>query len=149
MGSGMPQSLPPIRVALSGTALSVLAEEGQDLILLQPHHGLGQRCCRRTCSWSVWAELPRAQLLCYLGMLEPVLLPPNIPNKKLGENTPTPLCSSRAVKGILGHFHRPDTVLWGLRFQSLPELYKEEIACAVGLLFPLCNRECSPQTPAK
>lgn len=41
-----------------------------------------------------------------------------------------------AVQGILGHFHRPAVVLWGLGFQSLLELYKEEIACVVGLFFP-------------
>lgn len=40
------------------------------------------------------------------------------------------------MQGILGHFHRPAIVLWGLRFQSLLELYKEEIACVVGLFFP-------------
>lgn len=82
-------------------------------------------------------------------MLEPVFLLLNISNKRLGENTPTPQHDPHAAKGILGHFHRPDAVSWGLRFQSLPELYKEEIACAVGLFFPLCNHECSPQTPAK
>lgn len=143
-------SLCPVRLAPSGCALPALAEHGQDLILLQPHHGLDQRCCyRRTCSWSVWAELSHPLLPCHLGMLEPIFLPLNISNKRLEENTLTPLCNSRAVEGILGHFHRPDAVLWGLRFQSLPELYKEEIACAVGLFFPLCNHECSPQTPAK
>lgn len=51
-------SLCPIRVAPSGSALPALVEDGQDLILLQPHHGLDRRCCRRTCSRSVWAELP-------------------------------------------------------------------------------------------
>lgn len=45
-------------------------------------------------------------------------------------------CNSHAVQGILGHFHRPAVILWGLRFQSLLELYKEEIACVVGLFFP-------------
>lgn len=58
----------------------------------------------------------------------------------------SPSVDSGAVKGILGHFLRPATVLWGLRFQSLPELYKEEIACVVGLFFPLYNQERCPQT---
>ena len=47
-----------------------------------------------------------------------------------------PLCRSCAMKGILGHLHRPAIVLRDLGFQSLPELYKEEIACAVGFFFP-------------
>lgn len=82
-------------------------------------------------------------------MLELVCLLLHIPNGRLGENIRAPLCNSSTVKGILGHFHSPAVILWGLRFQSLPELYKEEITCAVGLFFPLCNHERSPQTPAE
>lgn len=50
------------------------------------------------------------------------------------------------MEGILGHFHRPALVLWGLRFQSLPELYKEEIVCVVGLFFPHIIM-CAPSNP--
>lgn len=82
----------------------------------------------------------------HLGMLELVCLLLHILNGRLGESTHALLCDSSAVKGILGHFRSPAIILWGLRFQSLPELYKEEIACVVGLFFPLYNHECSPQT---
>lgn len=81
-----------------------------------------------------------------LGMLEPVRLLLHMSSGQLGAYARTPLRDSGAAKGILGHFLRPATVLWGLRFQSLPELYKEEIACVVGLFFPLYNQERSPQT---